>query len=404
MTSAAAERCRAELEGRAPTDPGPFYAWLRENAPVYRHPQAGACFAARHDDVAELLRDRRLVAQGPGAMLATLSDPHEVQRLRPLREFYDNWMVFSSGQSHELVRAALRPWFASSVVSPVLPDVGRLAADLTGRAAEFDVLGDLGRPIAEAVVGSLVGLDDARLAQLLVWSDAAVGFLTAADPIAATTDALDAAEGFRTTAAAIMERGGTWAAHALRAVGAVDPGAVAGVLAQVVTGTMEPLPQAIANAAFALLRSPTQLASWRSAPSRHGEMVEELVRLGCPFTYAPRTATEAVEIGGVRIEAGERVLALLYSANLDPEAFPDPKTLALDRRTTGVLSFGAGVHYCLGAAVARSVLQQTLAALFAPTHEVRLAGDAEPVASLGLHGLHQLPVRLTPAAPTPSDG
>jgi len=154
----------------------------------------------------------------------------------------------------------------------------------------------------------------------------------------------------------------------------------------------------IASGTLALLTHPEELARLRQDPSLLPAAVEELLRFANPVNHVTaRFATDELSIGDVAIRAGEQVLIAISSADRDPAQFPDPGRLDLGRDTSGHLAFGHGIHYCLGAPLARMEAEVALGALLARFPEVSLA---VPTAELRwrpvslMNGLESLPVRL----------
>jgi cytochrome P450 len=129
--------------------------------------------------------------------------------------------------------------------------------------------------------------------------------------------------------------------------------------------------------------------------------VEELLRYVSPVNHATyRVTAEPVEIGGVYIGAGEAVIVALSSADRDPSRYADPERLDLGRDSSGHLAFGHGIHYCLGAPLARLEAEIAFGALLERFGSMRLAVPAESLRwrpSTLIHGLETLPVRLVPA-------
>jgi len=156
----------------------------------------------------------------------------------------------------------------------------------------------------------------------------------------------------------------------------------------------------IGNGVLALLLNPAEMARLRAHPALIGGAVEELLRHVNPVSNATfRFAAEPVEIGGVRISRGDPVLVALSSANWDPSRFGDPDRLDLDRDSSGHLAFGHGIHYCLGAPLARLEAEIAFSHLLARFGSMRLAIPAESLRwrpSALIHGLESLPVRLAP--------
>jgi cytochrome P450 len=154
----------------------------------------------------------------------------------------------------------------------------------------------------------------------------------------------------------------------------------------------------IASGVLALLLNPAELARLRAEPALIGSAVEELLRYVNPVNHTTfRCAAEPVEIGGVRISRGDPVLVALSGANRDPARFGDPDRLDLARDSSGHLAFGHGIHYCLGAPLARLEAEIAIRGLLARFGSISLA---VPPASLRwrpstlIHGLESLPVRL----------
>jgi cytochrome P450 len=152
----------------------------------------------------------------------------------------------------------------------------------------------------------------------------------------------------------------------------------------------------LALGTLALLRHPGQLGMLRDRTEHVDAAVEELLRwLGIIHAATPRITTEAVQLAGRRIEAGEMVLTSLSAANRDPALVPDPESLDLTRGRAGHLAFGHGVHHCLGAPLARVELRIALPALVRRFPGLRLA---DPPAEVRLrpvgivHGVTALPV------------
>jgi cytochrome P450 len=161
----------------------------------------------------------------------------------------------------------------------------------------------------------------------------------------------------------------------------------------------------IGNSVVALLRHPDQLAALQSHPDRIPAAVEEVLRYDAPVPHSTfRYAVEPVEIGGVTIPAGAQVIIALASANRDPDRFTDPETLEVDRSDQRHLAFGHGIHFCLGAALARMEGNLALQSLLRRFPKLRLAVPVEELHwghgdGLVLRGLSELPVIPGPALP-----
>jgi cytochrome P450 len=174
-------------------------------------------------------------------------------------------------------------------------------------------------------------------------------------------------------------------------------GELMAMLILLLVGGHETTVNLIGNGLLALLRHPDQLARLRTQAGIERTAVDELLRYDSPVQYTGRVAAEDVEIGGERIRKGERVRMVLASGNRDPEAFEDPDRLDLTRDAYHHLSFGMGVHYCLGAELARVEGEIALPAIVRRFPRVRLAAVTETLrwrpASV-MRGLEALPLAL----------
>ncbi|HEY2006635.1 MAG TPA: cytochrome P450 [Solirubrobacteraceae bacterium] len=149
----------------------------------------------------------------------------------------------------------------------------------------------------------------------------------------------------------------------------------------------------LANGLVALLEHPAQVDRWRRTPELSRAAVEELLRYDSPvqITYG-RTAVDDIEVGGTPLHAGQRIITILGAANRDPDVFTDPNALVLDRDEGIPLSFGAGIHHCLGAALARLEGQVMFPRLLTRFPDIALDGEPRHRPSATLRGYASLPV------------
>ena len=150
----------------------------------------------------------------------------------------------------------------------------------------------------------------------------------------------------------------------------------------------------VGNGVAALLRHPAELARLRTERGLVPTAVEELIRYDSPLQLFERTATADVEIGGVTVSTGQKIAALLGAANRDPAVFAEPDRLDVGRADNPHISFGAGIHYCLGAPLARVELQVSLGTLVDRFGRLELAGEPVRRAEFVIRGLRSLPVTV----------
>ncbi len=151
----------------------------------------------------------------------------------------------------------------------------------------------------------------------------------------------------------------------------------------------------IGNGLLALHRHPDQLALLKRDPSLMPNAIEELLRYDSSVQLTGRTALEDVELSGVRIERGEGIMCLLGAANRDPDVYPDPDRLDITRPNIRPMSFGGGIHFCLGAQLARIEAEIALNSLLARLPDLQLESPDTPAwrPTFVLRGLTSLPAR-----------
>jgi cytochrome P450 len=381
-------------------DPLGFFARLRESRPVapVRMPGYGrAWIVTRYADVRAVLTDPRLakdVHRWPGGgrsrpceatgVYAHMlhADPPDHTRLRRLVQ-----KVFTPRL------AALRPR-AEKIAAGLLEEMAAARGDVT------DLLGAYARPLPIAVLCELLGIPVADRTWIAV--------TVAAYDERAEHDRVERelAAYFAELIAARRAEPGDDLVSALVVAGGNADGAADGLTASELLATVFLLVMAgfdttvnlIASGTLALLTHPAEKTRLRQDPSLLPAAVEELLRFTNPVNHAnDRFTTQDVPVGDVVIPAGEWVLPATNSANRDPARFPGPDRLDLSRDTSGHLAFGHGVHYCLGAPLARMEAEVALGALLTRFPGISLAVPPEelrwrPVSLM--NGLESLPVRL----------
>ncbi len=377
-------------------DPMGFFAWLRESRPVapVRMPGYGrAWIVTRYADVRTVLTDPRLakdVHRWPGGGRTRPSemtgvyahmlhvDPPDHTRLRRLAQ-----------KAFTARRAALRPR-AEEIAAGLLDQMA------TARGDVIDLLDAYARPLPIAVLCELLGIPVVDRAWIAV-TVAAYDERTEHDRVerelaAYLTGLIDAKR---------AEPGDDLVSALLVADGGADRLTGSELLATVfllVMAGFDTTVNLIASGALALLTHPQEKTRLCQDPSLLMAAIEELLRFTNPVNHAnDRFTIEDVPVGDVVIPAGEWVLAATSSANRDPAQFADPDRLDLGRDTSGHVAFGHGVHYCLGAPLARMEAEVALGALLARFPRISLAVSPSklrwrPISLM--NGLVSLPVRL----------
>ncbi|MCU1592101.1 MAG: cytochrome, partial [Frankiales bacterium] len=285
------------------------------------------------------------------------------------------------------------------------PRVESLADQMADELGEsFDLLGDYAEPMPVFVIADLLGVPREDHVKLRDWSQAIVHMYEPGVDEATKAAAIEASTAFADYVRAVVEQRRASPGEDLISdlIAARDDGSklsddelVASVVLLLNAGH-EASVNVFGNGFHALLEHPDQLQRLRDDPGLLPTAIEELMRFDSPLQLFERTATENVEIGGVTVAAGQKIAALLGSANRDPAVFPDPDTLDVGRTDNPHISFGAGVHFCIGAPLARVELQASFGALLDRTSRLELGAPPTRRPEFVLRGLRELPVVLTP--------
>lgn len=342
-------------------DPYALYRLLRERAPVHWDEETNSWYVSRHMEVTELLLDRRLGAHEYPEWIRSLPDDERIPFVT-VEDHLARWPVFSDRPAQVLLRRLIQPALNRTTVEALAPGIRTtlkaLAAGIP--AAEADLLRDFARPAAVATITWLLGIPQAAAPQLERWSDLLIAYLAhpgldadvarAAQPAVEELTAFVMTELLPGTTAPV----GLALARALRE-SAVEPADAVAMIAQLVTGGIEPT--ATATCVAALHHRPAS-----SDPLRHADDIEIALRADPPFHFAPREAKTDFDYRGHHFAKGQRVVLILASAGHDGlDGSSGPRCPVTSGSATGErhVAFGRGRHYCLGAPLAR--LHLTLA-------------------------------------------
>ncbi|MER6445347.1 cytochrome P450 family protein [Streptomyces venezuelae] len=369
-----------DLQGDLIHHPHDAYRHLRDSAPVQRIAGATgepAWLVTRYEDVRSALADPRLSLDKSNAAQGSY-------RGLSLPPALDANLLNMDPPDHARIRRLVSRAFTPRRVEAMRPGIRRTAdglLDALGTEGRTDLIASYAAPLPITVICDLLGIPDDHRKDFRAWTNE----LIAPDPSRpqAVKQAIGAMLAFFTGLIAHKRRhpaddllSDLIAVRDSGADGDGDggPGARDGdrlsedeltSLAFLILGAgYENTVQLIGNAVHALLTHPEHLARLRLDPSKLPEAVEELTRYEGPALLAIRRfPTEDVAIGDVTVPAGETVLLSLAAANRDPARFADPDRIDFDRDTSGHLALGHGIHYCLGAPLARAEVEIALAAL-----------------------------------------
>lgn len=383
-------------------DPYPFYHRLREADPVHLS-QIGLWILTRYDDCVTSLRDPRFGRDGFEAILAAqYGEESEGSRL-------PRSMLFRDPPDHTRLRSLVNRAFTPRVIEGLRDQIQVLVnglLDRVERRGRLDVIADLAYPLPVTVICDMLGVPVGDHEQIKEWSSDVIRSL---DAIGLPSDASIIERGrigrhriadyFRTL---LPERRRHPRADLLSSLIAVEEqgdrlteGELLSTCILLFIAGHETTVNLIGNGLLALLRNPDQLQRLKAEAGLIGSAVEELLRYDSPVQRTARITNAEVEVGGKTIPKGAFVVAAIGAANRDPAHFPDPDRLDIGRADNRHIAFGFGIHFCLGAPLARVEGQIALGTLLRRLPGLRLTGpEPEWRESSTLRGLKALPVEF----------
>jgi cytochrome P450 len=391
-------------EGQA--DPYPYYTLMREEARVSRTSFGPYCVNG-YAECQAVLRDPRL---GRGVGIEDTSMGLFVDSDGRRGEFFDvgqHNMLMADPPDHTRLRRLVSRSFTPRQVERLRPAIHELVDSLLGdlaRRGDVEFMSEFALPLPMAVIGELVGVpaEDRNPLQPKVRA-AARGI----EPVLSDEE-IDAAMEAVTELGAYFE--GLLAERrreprddlmsALAEAGENDDrltdDEILSTAILLFSAGFETTTNLLGNGLLALLRHPDQLADWKAHPEIAPSAVEELLRFDSPVQFNMRAALEPADLVGEPLERGDRIIVLQGAANRDPEEFDRPDALDLRRSPNTPLSFGWGIHHCIGAPLARMEGEIAFNALLARFRRIELCeGEPQWRPGFTLRGLQSFPLRVT---------
>ncbi|GGZ81800.1 cytochrome P450 [Streptomyces bluensis] len=387
-------------------DPYPVYAELRAQGRVHYYEPTNQWLVPRHADVSALLRDRRLGRTYQHRFshedFGRTAPPAEHE---PFHTLNDHGMLDLEPPDHTRIRRLVSKAFTPRTVEQLGPYVRRLAEDLVdGLVASGggDLLTDVAEPLPVAVIAEMLGIPESDRAQLRPWSADICGMyeLNPSQETArkAVRASVEFSEYLRELIGARRQEPGEDLISGL--IAAYDEGdrlteqEMISTCVLLLNAGHEATVNATVNGWWALFRHPEQLAALRADRSLVPTAVEELMRYDTPLQLFERWVLDEIEIDGTTVPRGAEIAMLFGSANHDPAVFADPGTLDLSRKDNPHISFSAGIHYCIGAPLARMELAASLTALLDRAPTLRLAQEPQRKPNFVIRGLEGLSVEI----------
>lgn len=387
-------------------DPYPAYAELRERGRLHYFEPSRQWLVPYHSDVSALLRDRRL------GRTYLHRFTHEEFGRQPTPEAHEPFHLLNGSglldleaPDHTRIRRLISKAFTPRTVEELAPTVRRLAADLVGglcAAGGGDLLAEVAEPLPVAVIAEMLGVPVVDRALLRPWSAdmCAMYELNPTEDAArrAVRSSLEFTDYLREL---IADRRAAPGADLLSAmIAAQDAGdrlseqEMISTCALLLNAGHEATVNSTVNGWWTLFRHPEQLAALRSGEASLSTAVEELLRYDTPLQLFERWVLDDIEIDGTVVPRGAELALLFGSANRDPSRFDRPDTVDLTRADNPHVTFGAGIHYCLGAALGRLELGASFGELLRQAPELRLVAEPEWKPGYVIRGVKELLVEV----------
>jgi unspecific monooxygenase len=387
-------------------DPYPAYEELRARGRVHYYEPTNQWLVPHHADVSALLRDRRLGRTYRHRFthedFGRTAPPAEQE---PFHTLNDHGMLDLEPPDHTRIRRLVSKAFTPRTVERLKPYVEGLAGELVDRLVEAgggDLLTDVAEPLPVSVIAEMLGVPESERAPLRPWSADICGMyeLNPSEEVArkAVRASVEFTEYLRGLIEARRKEPGDDLISGL--IAAYDEGdrlteqEMISTCVLLLNAGHEATVNSTVTGWWTLFRHPGQLETLRADHSLIPTAVEELMRYDTPLQLFERWVLDDIEIDGTTVPRGAEIAMLFGSANRDAEVFADPETLDLSRAENPHISFSAGIHYCIGAPLARLELAASMSALLTKAPGLRLAQEPVRKPNFVIRGLESLPVEV----------
>jgi cytochrome P450 len=386
--------------------PYDVYARLRDEAPITWFEPTQQWLVSRHADVSALLRDRRL---GRTYLHVggheEFGHPPEPAELAPFWYLIRNGMLDREPPDHTRLRRLVSKAFTPRRVAQLRPTVERIADGVVDdllAAGGGDLIATVAEPLPVTVIAELLGVPEADRHQLRPWSADICGMYELNPSTESARKAVTACQEFSAYLSDLARYRRDHPADdlitALVQVSDADDrlteDELIGTCVLLLNAGHEATVNVTGNGWWSLFRNPAELAALRSDLALLPTAVEELMRYDTPLQMFERWVLEDFEWGGQRFEKGTELALLFGSANRDPAVFPEPDRLDLARAENPHISFGAGIHFCLGAPLARLELEVSFGSVLRRAPNLVLEREPEWKAGYIIRGLKELVVSV----------
>ena len=391
----------------AALDPYPLYEQVRAHDPVHWNKSDDNWYIMRYADLISTIKDERLSSERIQAKSRSLSTEAR-EKVSPFIDAISSWMLESDPPSHTRMRGLVNKAFTPRMIESMRSRIQTLVDGMLDKVqgnGRIDVIADLAVPLPGIVISDMLGVPEEDQPQFKKWSnDIAIG-------VAGSDSAGSMIERLQMGQRSLLELSDYFRGVVERLRGHPQDNLLSSLVEAEEAGDKlteveliancvmlmfagnETTTNLIGNGTLALLQNPEQKQMLQEDGGLIGPAVEEFLRFDSPVQKTRRTATADIELAGRTIKSGDLVSLCYGSANRDPEQFEEPNRLDITRADNRHLSFAQGIHYCLGAALARMEGQIAIGTLLNRMPDIKLeTEELERNPSLVLWGLKALPV------------
>jgi cytochrome P450 len=346
-------------------DPYSFYSELRQKAPVHFSERLNGWVVTRYEDVTAGLLHKLLISRRRVESFSSRLDSTGQNRMAALHQHLEKWIGNMDPPDHTRLRALVNKAFTPRMVQELAHSIESIAGRLLDAAqakGEMEFVRDFAYPLPVTVIATMLGMPAEDQDRFIGWADhltaytgsgtasldlgeaaqRSVGDLTAYFRAIAAERRIEPRNDLISSLVSLEEEGDR-----------VSEQELISMCAFLLVAGHETTMGLLSNGLHALLQNPGECRMLRSEPELMKSAVEELLRYDSPIQHQTRVAAEPLTISGTRIAGGQRVLLMLGAANRDPAQFPEPDSLQIAREPNRHVAFGLGIHYCLGAPLAR---------------------------------------------------
>lgn len=380
-------------------NPYPHLSVLRKfDKPIW-HPELNVFLAATHRDANEVLRNK-----GLGRIYKDRIPESEWQVFNWL---HSDSILDSEPPKHTRLRGLVLKAFNRNRIEGMREDVSRitnsLLDEIAKRTGDFDLIADYAEPLPVKVIALLLGFPPEDEHLLRPWSQSIVKMYEVNPPLEHQREAQKAAQEFADYVQGLMESRKkvprndliTELTQVHEAGDRLSTHELIATCVLLLNAGHEASVNGFGNGMVSLLKNPGQRDLLFSNPDQFSDTaIEEFLRFDSPLQYFERTATSDVEISGVKVKEGQKIVSLLGSANRDDSVFANPDSFDISRQPNPHIGFGAGIHFCIGAPLARMEMSVSLPALIKRFPNLELASEPVRRPTFSLRGYEKVSVKI----------